>query len=151
MKPTPSDWPRISSALAYADAVAAIDWLCEAFGFELRLKVEGLGGRIEHSELSYGEGLIMVAQESADAPKAWKRLLRSPRSLEGRQTQSLMIYVDDADAHCAHARACGARIVEEPTTHDYGADHWADRSYAALDVEGHLWWFAQRLRSAGAT
>jgi uncharacterized glyoxalase superfamily protein PhnB len=33
MKPTPSDWPRMSSSIFYQDAAAAIDWLCEAFGF----------------------------------------------------------------------------------------------------------------------
>lgn len=147
MKPTPLGWPRLSSVLAYDDAVAAIDWLCAAFGFEVRLKIEGAGGRIEHSELTYGEGLIMVAQVTPEAPKPWKRLLRSPHSLEGRQTQSLMIFVDDAEAHCAQARSHGARIVEEPATHDYGADYWADRSYGVLDLEGHLWWFTQRLRS----
>jgi uncharacterized glyoxalase superfamily protein PhnB len=61
-------------------------------------------------------------------------------------TQTLMIFVDDADAHCEHARARGARIVEEPATHDYGKEYWADRSYGALDPEGHLWWITQRLR-----
>jgi uncharacterized glyoxalase superfamily protein PhnB len=150
MKPTPADWPRISSALAYQDAVAAIDWLCAAFGFELRLKVEGAGGRIEHSELTYDTGVIMVAQVTPAAPRPWKRLLRSPRALGGHCTQSLMLYVDDADGHCAHARAHGAQIVEEPATHDYGADYWCDRSYGALDLEGHLWWFTQRLRNPGA-
>jgi uncharacterized glyoxalase superfamily protein PhnB len=88
----------------------------------------------------------MIAQESPDAPRPWKRSLRSPRSLEGANTQSLMFYVDDADSHCAHARSRGARIVEEPATHDYGEDHWADRSYGALDPEGHIWWVAQRVR-----
>ena len=39
MKPTPPGWPRISTALYYDDAAEAIDWLCKAFGFELRLKV----------------------------------------------------------------------------------------------------------------
>jgi uncharacterized glyoxalase superfamily protein PhnB len=63
VKPAPSDWPRCSSALFYQDAVAAIDWLCDAFGFEVRIRVEGKDGRIEHSELTIGEGLIMVAQE----------------------------------------------------------------------------------------
>ena len=43
MKPPPKDWPRISSALAYDDAATAIDWLCRAFGFKVRLKVEGEG------------------------------------------------------------------------------------------------------------
>jgi uncharacterized glyoxalase superfamily protein PhnB len=45
MKPTPSDWPRLSSSVFYQDAAAAIDWLCDAFGFAVRLKVEGDNGR----------------------------------------------------------------------------------------------------------
>ncbi len=40
-KPTPAGWPRISPALYYDDAAKAIDLLCDAFGFEVRLKVEG--------------------------------------------------------------------------------------------------------------
>ena len=32
-------------------------------------------------------------------------------------------------------------------TSDYGDDYWADRSYGALDPEGHLWWFMQRTRT----
>ena len=57
MKPTPPGWPRISTALYYDDAQPAIDWLCRAFGFEVRLKVEGEGGAIEHSELVFGDGV----------------------------------------------------------------------------------------------
>jgi uncharacterized glyoxalase superfamily protein PhnB len=96
MKPTPKDWPRLSSSVFYQDAAAAIAWLCAAFGFEVRLKIEG---------------------------------------------------DNDAVAQCAHARARGARIVEEPTTHDYGDDYWSDMSYGAVDPEGHLWWITQRLRN----
>lgn len=149
MKPTPKDWPRFSSAVFYQDAAAAIPWLCNAFGFEVRLKVEGEGGRIEHSELTYGEGLIMVAQEDTQSARAWKRSFRSPKSLDGAATQNIMLFVDEVDAHCAQARAAGARIIEEPATHDYGADYWTDRSYGALDPEGHLWWAVQRIRSPG--
>jgi uncharacterized glyoxalase superfamily protein PhnB len=141
----------MSSAVVYQDAAAAIDWLCDAFGFEVRLKVEGDQGRIEHSELTYGEGLIMVAQETPQSPRPWKSTMRSPKSLDGAATQSIMFFVDDAEAHCAHARARGARIVEELATHDYGADYWSDRSYGALDPEGHVWWVTQRLRDPPAT
>ena len=147
MKPPPRDWPRLSSSVFYQDAQAAIDWLCQAFGFAVRLKVEGEGGRIEHSELTYGEGLVMVGQEGgSSAERPWKARMRSPRSVDGANTQCLMLFVDDADAHCAHARQHGAQIVEEPATHDYGDDYWADRSYGALDPEGHLWWITQRVR-----
>ncbi|HUN91740.1 MAG TPA: VOC family protein [Burkholderiaceae bacterium] len=147
MKDTPPGWPRISSGLYYRDAAAAIDWLCQAFGFEVKLRVEGENGRIEHSELTYGEGLIMVGQEEEpDATPRFGRRRVSPVTA-GCNTQSLLIYVDDVDAHCAQARARGATIVAEPAVHDYGEDYWADRTYAALDPDGHVWWFTQRLRS----
>ncbi len=146
MKPTPAGWPRISSSLHYREPAAMIDWLCEAFGFELRLKVEGEGGRIEHSELTYGDGLIMVGGERfEEAEQRFGSRWLSPLTAGGN-TQSLMVYVDDLDAHCATARAKGARIVSEPSLHDYGDDYWADRSYGCLDPEGHSWWFSQRIR-----
>src|SRR3984957_9805175 len=114
MKPTPPDWPRMSSSVFYQDAAAAIRWLCDAFGFEVRLKVEGDQGQIEHSELTYGDGLIMVAQEAAQSGRSWKAPPPSPQHLNGPSSNNLMVFVADADAHCAHARARGARIVEEP-------------------------------------
>lgn len=123
-----------------------IDWYCKAFGFELRLKVEGVQGQIEHSELAYGDGIIFVARERAGADGRFGVDMKSPLSADGANTQSLMVYVDDVDAHCALARQAGAVIVAEPQLHDYGADYWADRSYGAVDPEGHLWWFTQRIR-----
>ncbi len=147
MKPTPKGWPRLSSALYYDDAPKAIDWLCEAFGFEVRLKVEGEGGRIEHSELTFGDdALIMVAQSG---PKPAMPLFppgASPKSVAGANTQSILLFVDSTDEHCERARQHGAVIVDEPKVHDYGADYWADRSYGALDLEGHMWWFTERVR-----
>jgi uncharacterized glyoxalase superfamily protein PhnB len=71
--------------------------------------------------------------------------MKSPLSA-GCNTQGMMMYVDDVDAHCARAKAAGARIVDEPKIHDYGEDYWADKSYGAIDPEGHLWWITQRLR-----
>ena len=148
MKPPPPDWPRFTSSLIYRDGAAAIDWLCRAFGFKVRLKVVGEGGRIDHSELVYGGGVIMVGQEGGDMSRySWKADLKSPLSMGGAMSQNIMIYVDDADAHCAQARAAGARIVSEPETHDYGPEYWADRSYGAVDPEGHLWWVTQRIRN----
>lgn len=75
---------------------------------------------------------------------------QSPRGLGGANTQSLCVFVDDVDAHAAHARAAGAKIIEGPATQDYGAEHWADRSYRAEDPEGHHWFFMQRLRGSSA-
>jgi len=132
----------MSASLAYEHAATAIDWLCAAFGFEVQLKVEGEGGRIEHSELVLGGGLIMIG-DAKNPQRPWRK---SPAELGGANTQSLCFYIDDVEAHCARARKAGARIATEPTTSDYGEDYWTDRSYEAVDLEGHHWWFMQRLR-----
>src|SRR4051812_48334909 len=81
LKPTPPDWPRLSASLYYRDASKAIDWLCEAFGFELRLKVEDDEGRVRHSELTYGEAVIMVSQEdAAGTTPRWGIRAASPKT-----------------------------------------------------------------------
>ena len=148
MKNPPRGWSRINPTVFYDDAAAAIEFLCQAFGFELRLKVEGENGRVVHSELVLGpDGMIGVSSAGAAAgEKPWKALMGSPRSAGGRNTQLIGIFVDDADAHCARARAAGATIFYEPETQDYGDDYWSDRSYGAVDPEGHHWWFMQRVR-----
>jgi uncharacterized glyoxalase superfamily protein PhnB len=141
-KPPPRGWPRISSSLVYDDAATAIDWLCRAFGFEVQLKVEGEGGRIAHSQLLLGDGLVMIG-DAKDSRRPWRH---SPSKLAGANTQSLCVFVDDVDGHCARARAAGATIASEPATTDHGADYWTDRSYEAVDPGGHHWWFIERIR-----
>ncbi|HLV21216.1 MAG TPA: VOC family protein [Polyangiaceae bacterium] len=145
--PHPS-WPWISSAVFYEDAPRAIDWLCDAFGFEVRLRIDGEEGRIEHSELTYGGGLIMVASVREQMPS--RVHCKSPRALGGANTQALCVYVDDVDAHCARAKAAGAVIVAEPKTDDYGEAYGANRSYEAVDPEGHHWWFMRVIKDPKA-
>ncbi len=148
MKPPPTGWPRISSALFYEDPRAAIDWLCDVFGFRVQIKVEGDDGSLHHSELVLGGGLVMVGDANRRSPRETGHR-RSPKRLDGANTQSLMVFVDDVDAHCAHAKSKGATIAWEPETHDYGVDYWVDRSYECIDLEGHRWWFTSRLVTGG--
>ncbi|MCA8963698.1 MAG: VOC family protein [Planctomycetes bacterium] len=153
MKPTPPGWPRISPALFYTDPRRAIDWLCQAFGFEVRILVDGPDGSVMHSELTYGDGVIMVSGASAEAPgpdSHWRQRLTSPASIGGRVTQALAVYVDDVQAHHDRAAAHGAEICDPLTTQDYGPEYWSDRGYGAYDCEGHRWWFMQRLRTGSA-
>ena len=138
------DWPRLSSALFYDDAATAIDWLCRAFGFEVRIAVPGPNGTIIHSELVHGDALIMVSSAVRD-DRADRDFGASPRKVGGANTQSLCLRVDDAHAHCARARAAGARIVADPKDADHGHEHGAHRTYEAVDLEGHHWWFLQVL------
>ena len=47
--PPPSGWPQATSSLFYREPAKAIDWLCEAFGFEVRARY-GEGDVIHHAE-----------------------------------------------------------------------------------------------------
>jgi uncharacterized glyoxalase superfamily protein PhnB len=123
---TPSD---VYPSLTYDDATSAIEWLCRAFGFTARLVVPGPGHRVEHSELSFGTGVVMVSSPKPEDSRV------SPRALTGA-AQALSVYVEDPDAHHATATAAGARVVRELRTEEYGA-----RGYMAQDPEGHYWYF----------
>lgn len=145
MRDPPPGWPRIASAVFYVEPRKAIDFLCDAFGFEVELLVESEHGDVLHSQLVLGGGLVMVSGERTGATSRGGIPRRSPSSVGGANTQTMMVYVEDADAHCERARAAGAAIATEPTTTDYGEGYWVDRSYQAVDPEGHSWWFTQRV------
>ena len=119
---------RMSSALFYQDPRAAIDWLQKAFGLELTMLLEDADGGIAHSQLSFGDSVVMVGTE-------WTEDHKSPKSIGGKNTQTVSLQIDDdIDAHCARARAAGAEIHAEPETQFYG-----DRTYRCRDPEGHIW------------
>ena len=99
------------------------------------MKLPGPDGSVMHAEMQVVDSAIMMSPTAAADP--W----RSPRSLGGSVTQSLYVYVDDVDAHCARARAAGATILSEPEDM-----FWGDRTYVAEDLEGHRWTFARHTR-----
>ncbi len=123
----------IIPTLRYDDPAAAVDWLCDAFGFARHLVVPGEDGGIAHAQLTLGDGMIMLGS-SGDS--AFDRLQKTPQQVGGVGTQSPYIIVDDVDAHCRRAREAGARIAMLPEDQDYGG-----RLYSCLDPEGHLWNF----------
>ncbi len=129
MPPTCCSPSDIYPSLTYDDAPAAIDWLCRAFGFTRRFVVPGPDGRIEHSELSHGTGVVMIS-----SPKQEDRRV-SPKGLAGTP-QALSVFVEDPDAHYEVSVAAGARVVRELRTEEYGA-----RGYMVRDPEDHLWYF----------
>ena len=131
----PENMPRIAPNIFYDDPAAALDWLSKAFGFETRMSMPGPDGGVMHAEMQVADSVVMMSPTSAT--EQW----RSPQSLDGSVTQSLYVYVDDVDAHCARARAAGAKILSE--LEDM---FWGDRTYVASDPEGHRWTFAQRTR-----
>lgn len=116
-------------SLTYADAPAAIDWLCRVFGFERRLVVPGPEGTVLHSELSFGPDVVMV---SSPKPETGRVPLDAAR---GTST-ALSLFVEEPDAHYERAAAAGANVVHPLQDEEYGA-----RGYMVADPEGHLWYF----------
>ena len=114
--------PTFYPSFRYRDAVAAIDWLERAFGFERQMVVPGPDGTIAHAQMRFGNGLIMLGSLKDD-------VLGDARS-------AVYVYVPDVDKHAAGARSAGAEIVVEPHDTDYGS-----REYAARDFEGGMWYF----------
>ena len=128
--------PTFTVAVTYRDTKAALDWLARAFGFELTMAIEGDDALNSHYEMAVeGHGRIMVGGE-------WSEWTRSPLSVGGVNTQNTHINLtSDVDAHCERARTAGAVIQFEPEDQFYG-----DRTYRAVDPEGHVWTFAQQVR-----
>ena len=146
MSKPPPGRPQILSAVFYREPLAAIDWLCKAFGFEIAIRAVGKDGTLQHAELRVGEGAIMIGGEGARPGDPDSAFRSSPLSLGGKNTQAMMVYVGDVDALWAQARTAGAKITSEPKDNDYGPAYWADRNVEIEDLEGHRWWFVQRMR-----
>lgn len=111
-------------------------WLEAAFGFETVTVITDAEGNLEHSEMRFGDGIILVANE-------WTADYKSPTSIGGKNTQTVHIHLSqDVDQHCARAKAAGAIIMQAPQTQFYG-----DRTHRARDPEGHIWTFAQTVKA----
>ena len=131
----PEHRPSLSSAVCYRDPKKALKWLEEAFGFEPFMVIVGADGELMHSEMRFGDGVVMVGNE-------WSPMHKSPVSIDGLNTQTVHVQVTtDIDAHCERARKAGARIAMEPETQFYG-----DRTYRCVDPEGHIWTFGQTVK-----
>ncbi len=117
--------------LRYRDAPAAIDWLCEAFGFEKNLVVPNEDGTIAHAQLSFGNGMIMLGSVRDEGAHP---TMTQPDEIGGAETQAPYLVVTDADVIYARAKAAGAKIVREIEDPEYGG-----RLFSCRDPEGHLW------------
>jgi uncharacterized glyoxalase superfamily protein PhnB len=132
------DEPVFTTSVHYRDPKGALAWLERVFGFEVTMAIDGPAEAPEmcHYEMSHeGRGRIMIGGE-------WADFVRSPAGLAGANTQTVHVQVPAGlDEHCARARAGGAVIVAEPDDQFYG-----DRTYRAVDLEGHAWTFSMHVR-----
>jgi len=132
------DDPTFVSSVYYREPKAALTWLERAFGFEITMAIDGPADAPEmcHYEMSCdGRGRVMVGGQ-------WAPSVRSPASLSGVNTQSVHVSLPSGiEQHCERARAAGAVIAAEPEDQFYG-----DRTYRAIDLEGHMWTFSEHVR-----
>lgn len=120
-EPHPKEIAPLSVGLYYENSIEAARWLERVF------QLRSWSGVIDNDEgtwieLHHGNVAILLF------PLEGER--------DGGVTDTPWVYVDDLDAHFAHAEAEGATIVEGIHQHGY-------RAYTAEDLEGRRWTFAQ--------
>lgn len=123
----------IIPCLRYRDAQAAIDWLCRAFGFDRHAIYPDDAGGVQHAQLTYGAGMLMIGEVRDND---FGRHILQPDQAGGRETQCACVTVQDCRAHYERAKAAGADIVDDYAEKDYGG-----AGYSCRDPEGHLWYF----------
>jgi len=115
--------------LVYEDVSEALTWLCAAFGFTERLRVER-DGVIGHAQVSVGDGAIMLGRQGGP--------FRAPQGDE--VSAYVHVTVDDVNAHHQRAVRHGARVMQSPHDMPFGV-----RQYTAIDPGGHRWTFSQNI------
>ena len=118
--------------LRYRNAPAMIEWLCRVFGFEKQLVVPGPEGVVLHSQLTFGNGMIMIG--SVASGTAASNLLKQPDEIGGAETQASYLLVTDIEAIYARAQAAGARMLIELEDKGFGG-----KGFCCADPEGHIW------------
>ncbi|MFP6565158.1 MAG: VOC family protein [Myxococcota bacterium] len=127
-----ADRSSVIHSLRYDDAPAAIDWLCDALGFERNLVVPGEGNTIVHAQLTLGDGMIMLGSHPHEGE--FGEVQKPPRFTGGRVTSSAYLVVDDPDAHYERAVAKGAKVIDPLEDKEHGG-----RGYTCRDPEGNVW------------
>ncbi len=103
--------------LAYPSIGEAIERLCEAFGFSVRIRMGD-----HRAQINVGDGAVILTKNEGTA------------SLKA----SVMVRVDDVDTHYERALRSGVKILRAPTDYPYG-----ERQYNVEDFAGHHWCFSQ--------
>jgi uncharacterized glyoxalase superfamily protein PhnB/uncharacterized protein YndB with AHSA1/START domain len=125
------DIARLSLGVYYARPAAAARWLADIFGFEPAGDLpEGTDplpeGEYGHPWIEFRIGNAVLNVFKLDGERSGDVRTHVP-----------WVYVDDLDAHFAHAKGNGAAIVEE--IHSYPGS----TVYVADDLEGNRWTFSK--------
>ena len=139
MKPVVPSTPTVVPMLSYEDGIAALEWLCNAFGFRETARFTTPDGKLSHGEMATGNGLIMLASPTPEyrGPKRHREVCEQARKWSEVPwiIDGVLVYVNDLDRHFQRAKAAGATMLSEIEEGPPG------RRYRAEDLEGHRWFF----------
>lgn len=123
---------KLSTYLCYKDPAAAIDWLCDVFGFE---KVVAFNdeerGTVAHAELRMGDAVIMIQAdyEGYDVPQL-------KNSTSGHGLYLILPSREAVTAAYDRAKEKGAHIFI-----DLEETAWGNFRFDVIDIEGYAWSF----------
>jgi PhnB protein len=96
-----------------------IDFIEQAFGGELKMKVPRADGSIQHAEMRIAESRLEMGDAVEEYPA---------------RGSAIHLYVENADAAYAHAIEAGAKSLYPPVDQPYG-----DREAGVVDPLGNNW------------
>ena len=119
---TPTIYPYVS----YRDAAAAaLDFLDEAFGFTTSVRWDYRDGNVQHAEITFGEGAVMMGTAALYGAARGGQCRSGHLRVRGGRRRALR-------AGAVRWRAGG--VPPEDT-------EWGTRRYRVLDPEGYEWSF----------
>jgi PhnB protein len=137
--PVPEQYGSVTPSLTVSPCAEAIEFYARAFAaVETAPRMTGPDGRVAHAEIRIGDSIVMLSDESSEAPT------RSPRSL-GATTAVMFVYTDDVDAMWERAIAAGATEIFPLELQFYG-----DKGGRIEDPFGHQWGLAQHVEDVSA-
>ena len=138
VKPIPEGYHSATPYLICKGAAEAIEFYKKAFGAVEVMRMTGPNGQIGHAEIKIGDSHIMLSDEHPEMG------IYSPQHYGG-SPNSVLLYVEKADATVTAAVAAGAKVTRPLKDEFYG-----DRAGTIIDPFGHQWYVHTHIRDISA-
>ncbi len=127
VNPIPPLYGSVTPYLIIEECAQAIEFYKKVFNATEMERMETPDGKIGHTELQFGDSIIMMASEFPELN------FLGPKSVGG-SCVTIHLYLENVDEVFARAIEHGATEVEAPVDKFYG-----DRSASIIDPFGHRW------------
>jgi PhnB protein len=130
----PKGYHNVTPSLSFNGTDAAIIWYKNVFGAKERMKVDGPDRKIMHAEITIGDSVIFLAEETPEMKN------KTPQSTNGNSV-ILHVYVEDIDDTVKKAVQNGASLTMPAQDMFYG-----DRVGCVDDPFGYTWVLATHIK-----